>query len=124
MKRKFVQIGSFGALLMVSTVLVTGQSLPGPTTVNGNTSPTAAATTNGTASPAASAITNPAAAGTDQTQQLAPMIVTGSAIPTTDTEGASPVGIIDAAQIEKRGYMTAEDVIQHLPSNGSFSSPG
>jgi iron complex outermembrane receptor protein len=119
------RLGMIGCLSLAGTLSLLGQAMPAPaTTVNGNTSPTTAATTNATASPGASAIVNPAAAGTDQTQELAPMIVTGSAIPTTDTEGASPVAVIDAAQIEKRGYVTAEDVLRNLPSNGSFSSPG
>jgi outer membrane receptor protein involved in Fe transport len=124
MRKKFVRLETLGFLLLAGTILARGQSLPGPTTVNGETSPTSAATTNETASPGGPAIANPAAAGTDQTQQLAPMIVTGSAIPTTDTEGSSPVAIIDAAQIEKRGYSSAEDVVRNLPANGSFSSPG
>ena len=55
---------------------------------------------------------------------MAPIYVTGSAIPTTDAEGASPVVVIDSATIEKRGYQTVEDVMRNMPANGSFSSPG
>jgi hypothetical protein len=34
---------------------------------------------------------------------MEPIIVTGSAIPTTDTEGASPVTVIDSETIQQRG---------------------
>ncbi len=55
---------------------------------------------------------------------MEPIIVTGSAIPTTETEGAQAVTIIDSTQIQQRAYQSAEDVIRNLPANGSFSSPG
>jgi iron complex outermembrane receptor protein len=64
------------------------------------------------------------AATTAGTQEMAPVYITGSAIPTTDNEGSSPVTMVDSATIQKRGYQTAEDVIKHLTANGSFSNPG
>jgi outer membrane receptor protein involved in Fe transport len=55
---------------------------------------------------------------------MAPIYITGSAIPTTDTEGSAPVVVIDSATIEKRGYQTVEDILKNTPANGSFSNPG
>jgi iron complex outermembrane receptor protein len=67
---------------------------------------------------------SPENATTAATQQMAPIYITGSAIPTTDTEGPSPVTVVDAQTIQQRGYQTVEDVVRNLPANGSFSSPG
>jgi iron complex outermembrane receptor protein len=66
----------------------------------------------------------PAPAINTTAEQMAPIYVTGSAIPTTDTEGASPVTVIDSAAIQQRGYQTVEDVVRHLPANSAGSSPG
>ena len=55
---------------------------------------------------------------------MAPIIVTGSVIPTTETEGAAPVVTVDSAEIERRGYQTVSDILRNVPANGSFSSPG
>ncbi len=73
---------------------------------------------------APSGITTGTASTSAPTQQMAPIYITGSAIPTTDTEGPSPVAVVDSQTIEQRGYQTVEDVVKNLPANGSFSNPG
>jgi iron complex outermembrane receptor protein len=57
-------------------------------------------------------------------QEMAPIIVTGSAIPTTDTEGASPVTVIDSSTIKQRGYQSLNDIIRNLPQEGGVNDPG
>jgi iron complex outermembrane receptor protein len=120
MKNELRNLGLGGVFLMMGTIVVLGQaasapSLPPP-------GPSADTNVGTTPAPPHGAAETPSVQ--PQSQQMAPMIVTGSAIPTTDSEGASPVAIIDSATIEKRGYQTVEDLIRNLPANGSFSSPG
>ena len=132
MTTRMAGLGIVGIFLMIGAGSARAQGAPAPavpaaTPSNG--------TTNATVNPAAPAGNAASTAPTNpttnlpppiapETQQMAPIIVTGSAIPTTDTEGASPVSVVDAATIEKRGYQTVEDVLRNLPANGSFSSPG
>jgi iron complex outermembrane recepter protein len=73
---------------------------------------------------ATNSTTAPVPPTSNESQQMEPIIVTGSAIPTTDTEGASPVTVIDSATIQRRGYQTVEDVIRNTPSNSAGASPG
>ena len=89
------------------------------------TAPTGASTA---ATPALPESTGTVTTGTSTSgkaaEEMAPIIVTGSAIPTTDTEGASPVVVVDQATIQQRGYQTAQDILRNIPANGSFSNPG
>jgi iron complex outermembrane receptor protein len=122
MKNGILCFGMMGMVTMMGVLSATAQSQAAPsgavtvptanTNVDQNPAPPHAA------SPTSSVDANPSE------QQMAPIIVTGSAIPTTDTEGASPVAVVDAATIQKRGYQTVEDVLRNLPANGSFASPG
>jgi outer membrane receptor protein involved in Fe transport len=86
-----------------------------------------------TAPAGASTAATPASTGTvttgtstssNSTQEMEPIIVTGSAIPTTDTEGSSPVTVINSDTIQQRGYQTVQDVLRNLPQAGGFSDPG
>ena len=110
------------ALALIAFLLegaVQGQELPGP--ASHSLTPVNPPVTNappGTAGAAAPA----SSSGTEQT--MAPIVVTGSLIPTTDVEGAEPVTVIDSDTIQKRGYQSVADVLAHVPSNGSFSSAG
>ena len=111
MKKRILSCGLMGISLVMGTGSAFAQAFPSPAPAP--------------SIPASNAMNNPVPPPTDQTtQQMAPIIVTGSVIPTTDTEGASPVTVVDAAQIERRGYQTVEDVLRNLSANGSFSSPG
>jgi iron complex outermembrane receptor protein len=101
------------------------QSAPAPS------GPAPSGSANATTNPSVpSAAATPATVGTKapatalNTEEMAPIIVTGSAIPTTDAEGASPVTVVDSATIEKRGYQTVTDILRNVTANGSFSSPG
>jgi len=52
---------------------------------------------------------------TDETQTI---VITGSHLPRVDTETPSPVQIITAEDLQKSGYTTVAEVLQHLTSNG------
>lgn len=55
--------------------------------------------------------------------QLQKVIVTGSNIPRTTEEQASPVQVVTRAQIEASGKQTVADVLQSLSGNGQGSIP-
>jgi len=58
------------------------------------------------------------------TKTLESVVVTGSRIPRTQSEGASPVFKIDRATIEKTGALTIGDFIQEIPSiAGAATNP-
>lgn len=59
-----------------------------------------------------------------EAEQMQPIIVTGSMIPTTDTDGPSPVLTITAADIARRGDLSISDVLQHVPQVNAFSNRG
>lgn len=110
-------------VLLLSVNAATAQTAPTP--APDGAAPAPAPATDAAAVPATGTVpvttTTTATAGTEQ---LAPIYVTGSAIPTTDTQGALPVTTIDAATIEKRGYQTVTDILRNTPSNGSGANPG
>lgn len=54
---------------------------------------------------------------TDQdTTELAPMLVTGSLIPTTDIVGLTPVDVFSQVEIQKVGAANVTDVVRKLPA--------
>ena len=57
------------------------------------------------------------------TKDLDKVVVTGSSIPRTDTETASPVQVITAADIERSGKATVGEYLQTLTANGGGSIP-
>ena len=61
---------------------------------------------------------------TNQTEQLKPVIVTGSYIPTAETVGPAPVDVISAADIEKTGSRAEafEDILWALLSSTEFQT--
>ena len=56
-------------------------------------------------------------------KELDKVVVTGSSIPRTDTETASPVQVITAAEIERSGKATVGEYLQTLTANGGGSIP-
>ena len=128
MKISFIAKIHFGILsVLFLCSRMQAQELPGPTStgqspVNPPTAPNQIPNTGEAASPGTPAPT-PSASTTGE-QTMAPIVVTGSLIPTTDAEGAEPVIVVDSETIQKRAYQTATDILAHIPSNGSFSNPG
>jgi iron complex outermembrane receptor protein len=62
--------------------------------------------------------------GTESSDSMEEVIVTGSRIRRLDTESASPIVTIDAAAIEKSGVTTAGDLLQRLPTvSGAATNP-
>jgi len=57
----------------------------------------------------------------NQPTELQKIIVTGSAIPRTQAETASPVQIITRADIERSGLTTTAEVVQSISANNSGS---
>jgi iron complex outermembrane receptor protein len=57
-------------------------------------------------------------------QEMEPIIVTGSAIPTTDAEGPSEVQVINSETIKQRGYTTVADILRNTPASGGVSDAG
>ncbi len=121
MKSALTCLGLAAVLFAVPFQRVTAQSAPAPS----------GATSAGPAAPAVSSSTadgpvvaNAASTGSTTPQEMEPIIVTGSAIPTTDTEGASPVSVIDSDTIQQRGYQTVQDVMRNLPQAGGESDSG
>jgi outer membrane receptor protein involved in Fe transport len=60
-----------------------------------------------------------------EAQQLKPVLVTGSLIPTAETVGATPVEVISAAKLEQAGVTAPEQIAKILPSAigaGNFGS--
>ena len=55
--------------------------------------------------------------GKDSPRQLQEVVVTGSRIPRTELEGASPVTTITADEIDARGYRNAFDALSQLTQN-------
>jgi iron complex outermembrane receptor protein len=58
-----------------------------------------------------------------QAQQLQSITVTGSALPRVDLETPSPVTVITAAQIDRSGLKTVNDVIRAISADNSGSIP-
>ena len=56
-------------------------------------------------------------------KELDKVVVTGSSIPRTDTDTASPVQVITAAEIERSGKATVGEYLQTLTANGGGSIP-
>lgn len=57
------------------------------------------------------------------TKELDKIVVTGSNIPRADSETASPVQVITAAEIERTGKQTVGEYLQTLTANGQGSIP-
>lgn len=56
-------------------------------------------------------------AGSDQeTTELAPMLITGSLIPTTDIVGLTPIDVFSQVEIQKVGAANVTDVVRKLPA--------
>ena len=64
-----------------------------------------------------------AADTTDSDAALQEVVVTGSYIPRTDTETASPVTVISSADIEHSGLTSVADVIRTLSADNSGTLP-
>ena len=62
-------------------------------------------------------------AAQSETKNLDKIVVTGSSIPRADSETASPVQIITAADIERSGKQTVGEYLQTLTANGQGSIP-
>ena len=60
---------------------------------------------------------------TSATKDLDRIVVTGSNIPRTDSETASPVQVITAVEIERTGKQTVGEYLQTLTANGQGSIP-
>jgi iron complex outermembrane receptor protein len=60
---------------------------------------------------------------TNQPTEIAPMVVTGSLIPTIDAEGVAPVMVLGVEEIQKSGAATVTEVLMKLPQNnaGTFN---
>ena len=56
-------------------------------------------------------------------KELDKIVVTGSNIPRADSETASPVQVITAAEIERTGKQTVGEYLQTLTANGQGSIP-
>ena len=56
-------------------------------------------------------------------RDLNKLVVTGSNIPRADSETASPVQVISAAEIERSGKQTVGEYLQTLTANGQGSIP-
>src|SRR5258708_39621126 len=54
-----------------------------------------------------------------QAQPVERVIVTGSAIPRTETETPSPVQVITREEIQKTGATSVNDVLRSLSTNGN-----
>lgn len=61
----------------------------------------------------------PAAAAAPAAEELQEVTVTGSILRRTDTETPSPVAVITAEDLEKRGINTVAEAVQRLSVNGS-----
>ena len=57
----------------------------------------------------------------DDEGELAPIVITGSSIPTVDLEGPSPVVTIDREEIDRSGAETVGELLRLLPQNNSRS---
>ena len=55
-------------------------------------------------------------------QQLQEVTVTGSRIPRTELEGATPITVITAADIDARGYRSAYDALAQLTQNTGITT--
>lgn len=66
---------------------------------------------------------NTTAATKQQPQTLQTIVVTGSAIPRTDYETASPVRVISAQQIKESGLTNIADVVRALSADNSGTIP-
>jgi outer membrane receptor protein involved in Fe transport len=53
---------------------------------------------------------------TNQTEQLRPVVVTGSMIPTAETVTVAPVDVYSAEAIERRGAATIEQFVKSMPT--------
>ena len=52
---------------------------------------------------------------TNQTEQLKPVVITGSNIPTAETVGIPPVESYSEQAIERQGAKTIEAVVKRMP---------
>jgi iron complex outermembrane receptor protein len=59
----------------------------------------------------------------NKTKQLQTVVVTGSALPRIDTETASPIQTLTAADIERSGYTTVSDAVRAISADNSGSIP-
>jgi iron complex outermembrane recepter protein len=76
-----------------------------------------------TATQNSQATQNPPAPTGQNVQELQSVTVTGSAIPRVDLETPSPVTVITAAQIERSGLKTVNDVVRAISADNSGSIP-
>lgn len=53
---------------------------------------------------------------TNQTEQLKPVVVTGSNIPTAESVGVAPVDVFTADAIERKGAATVEQFVKTMPT--------
>ena len=74
-------------------------------------------------SPALLAQESPSSATEAETETLDRIVVTGSSIPRTGTESASPVQIVTREEIDRTGKSTIADYLQTLTSDGQGSIP-
>ena len=65
--------------------------------------------------------TVPAIAQDDDEGELAPVVITGSNIPTVELEGPSPIVRIDREEINRSGAETVGELLRRLPQNNSGS---
>ncbi len=119
--KKHTQLGCLAAMIVLTIPALRAQPAPVPATPVPTGATTGTTTATGTVN--TTGITT-SSTGTASAQEMEPIIVTGSAIPTTDTEGASPVSVITSDTIQKRGYQTVQDVIRNLPQEGGENDPG
>ncbi len=114
---KAVQCTAVLAAMLVLTILPSRAQTPPPASTGAPPAPSGATTATLTPAVPADATSSNApippnvqtpsattgATASPTPQEMEPIIVTGSAIPTTDTEGASPVTVIDSETIQQRG---------------------
>jgi iron complex outermembrane receptor protein len=63
----------------------------------------------------------PTTARRSDAKQLAPIVVTGTAVPRIDADAPSPVAVISQQQIERAGLSTVADVLQALTADNAGS---
>jgi iron complex outermembrane receptor protein len=100
-----------------------GDQVPVPSSSSTPVNPGPAAT--GTSGAVSGEAGNATTGTTGDEATMAPIIVTGSDIPTTETtNGPSPLSIISSDEIAARGDTTLTAVLSHVPEVGSFSNSG
>ncbi len=80
---------------------------------------TTSAKATSTKTPILLAQTTPPPSGTQATQQLQTIVITGSLIERTSIETPNPVQVLTAKDLTQSGYNDISDVLRSLPSNGA-----